>query len=91
MANFRITIEKADCEKSSTIRFIFTNDVDKDAIINSLKKYFEIEMYSAKILTNDENTEITIKTESLEKVEILRSNMLRTFRESTGLGNINQN
>lgn len=91
MAKLRVTVEQVEGEKQATVKVKFTNDVGGESIIEIMKQMFEIEMYSAEIVTDKENTLITIQTECEEKLKRIRSGMIKTFREGSGLGNFNSN
>ena len=91
MAKLNVTVEQVEGEKQATVKVKFTNDVGKESIIESMKQMFEIEMYSAEIVTDKKNTTIIIQTECEEKLKRIRSGMIKTFREGSGLGNINSN
>lgn len=91
MAKFNIIVEQANGEPQAIIKVKFTNDVERQGIVESMKQMFETEMCSAQITTDKEYTTITIETECEEKINRIRSGMVKIFREGAGLGNINNN
>ncbi len=90
MALLSIKVEEFFGQKSA-ITITFTNDIEKQSIIDVMKDIFEIEMISAEITTNKINTSVSIKTDNKEKVEAVRKGMIKTFRQRSGLNQINSN
>jgi uncharacterized protein YggU (UPF0235/DUF167 family) len=91
MANLKITIEKVEDEKHFTVKVRITNDVGIESIIESMKEMFEIEMFSAEIKKGKTHSSVTIQTENEGKCEIIKKGMAKTFRQRSGLDNINNN
>ena len=91
MANLKITIEKVETEKQFTVRVRVTNDVGIESIIESMKEMFEVEMFSAKIKKGTNYSSVEIQTENEYKCEIIKNGMMKTFRQRSGLDNINNN
>lgn len=91
MSKLNIKVLQAVGETPGTVKINFTNDLNPDHIIDLIKNVFEIEMFSAKIISDDTSTTVTLESDNQEKLELMRTGMMRAFRESTGLDNITEN
>lgn len=90
MAKLKIKIEQIEGDKEATITVICSKDM-RDHILKILKDTFEIEMYRALIRSNSKETTITLVTTDQEKIKMIKTGLIRTYRHASGLGIINAN
>ena len=53
--------------------------------------FFETEMITGKIFTGTNNTVISFKTSNQEKIQTVQNGVIRMFRVSSKLNNVNLN
>ncbi len=78
-------------ETNGTVKINFTNDLNPAHMIDLIKNVFEIEMFYANITSDEHSTTVTLESDNQEKLELMRTGIMRAFRESTGLDNITEN
>jgi hypothetical protein len=91
MAKLNIKIEQINNDAEAKITVKFSSDVPKDDIFNSMREMFDVEMLTAEIMESSAITIISIKTSNEDKIQLVKTGMLRVFREKSGLNNITNN
>lgn len=91
MSKLRIRIEQVEGEKEATVKITLSNDleIDKKLVTDYIKESFGVDTYS--ISTTSNNTCISFKTDNEEKLKLLRTNIYKTFRQGSGIGEISHN
>lgn len=90
MATLKVTIEREVGAKEATLTLRFPSEF-ADSIIQLVKESFEIEMLTAKTTTEGDDTILSLIIVTEEKIETLKTNMVKAFRAGSGIGNISLN
>lgn len=90
MSNLKIEIKTHKETKESFIEFRCSNDL-APILTEFVMDFFETEMITGKIFTGTNNTVISFKTSNQEKIQTVQNGVIRMFRVSSKLNNVNLN